>query len=46
MSVGLLGVTALMAPGPVIGLIPAIGLIGIGIGASWAFRSAVWAIHP
>jgi MFS family permease len=37
MSVGLLGVAALMAPGPVVGLIPAIGLIGIGIGASWAF---------
>jgi MFS family permease len=37
MSVGLLGVTALMAPGPVVGLIPAIGLIGIGIGSSWAF---------
>jgi hypothetical protein len=27
----------MMAPGPVVGLIPAIGLIGIGIGASWAF---------
>jgi MFS family permease len=37
MSVGLLGVTALMAPGPVVGLIPAIALIGVGIGASWAF---------
>ena len=39
MSVGLLGVsvTALMAPGSVVGLIPAIGLIGLGIGASWAF---------
>jgi MFS family permease len=37
MSIGLLGVTALMAPGPVAGLIPAIGLIGVGIGASWAF---------
>jgi hypothetical protein len=37
MSAGLLGVTALMAPGPLVGLIPAIGLIGIGIGASWAF---------
>jgi predicted MFS family arabinose efflux permease len=37
MSVGLLGIAALMAAGPVIGLIPAIGLIGIGIGASWAF---------
>jgi len=37
MSLGLLGVTALMAPGPVVGLIPAIALIGIGIGASWAF---------
>jgi MFS family permease len=37
MSLGLFGVTALMAPGPVVGLIPAIGLIGIGIGASWAF---------
>jgi len=37
MSGGLLGVTALMVPGPVVGLIPAIALIGIGIGASWAF---------
>jgi MFS family permease len=37
MSVGLLGVSAMMAPGPVVGLIPAIGLIGIGIGTSWAF---------
>jgi MFS family permease len=37
MSLGLLGVTALMAPGPVVGLIPAICLIGIGIGSSWAF---------
>jgi len=37
MSLGLLGVTALMAPGLVVGLIPAIALIGIGIGASWAF---------
>jgi len=37
MSIGLLGVSAMMAPGPVVGLIPAIALIGIGIGASWAF---------
>jgi MFS family permease len=37
MSLGLLGVTALMAPGPVAGLLPPIALIGIGIGASWAF---------
>jgi MFS family permease len=37
MSGGLLGVAALMVPGPIVGLIPAIGLIGIGIGASWAF---------
>jgi len=37
MSGGLLGVSAMMAPGPVVGLIPAIGLIGIGIGTSWAF---------
>jgi MFS family permease len=37
MSLGLLGVTALMAPGPVVGLLPAIALIGTGIGASWAF---------
>jgi MFS family permease len=37
MSLGLLGVTALMAPGPVVGLLPPIALIGIGIGASWAF---------
>src|SRR5215472_1511870 len=31
MSLGLLGVTALMAPGPVVGLLPPIALIGIGI---------------
>src|SRR6516165_5521525 len=37
MSGGLLGVSAMMAPGPVVGLIPAIGLIGVGIGTSWAF---------
>jgi MFS family permease len=37
MSVGLFGIAAMMAPGSVIGLIPAIGLIGVGIGASWAF---------
>jgi len=37
MSVGLLGVAALMAPGPVASLLPPIALIGIGIGASWAF---------
>ena len=37
MSAGLLAVAALMVPGPIVGLIPAIGLIGIGIGASWAF---------
>jgi hypothetical protein len=37
MSLGLLGVTVLMAPGPVVGLLPPIALIGIGIGASWAF---------
>ena len=37
MSVGLFGVAALMAPGPVAGLLPPIALIGIGIGASWAF---------
>src|ERR1700741_945137 len=29
--------SAMMAPGPVVGLIPAIGLIGVGIGTSWAF---------
>jgi MFS family permease len=39
MSAGLLAVAALMVPGPIVGLIPAIGLIGIGIGASWAFIS-------
>ena len=37
MSVSLLGVAALIAPGPVAGLLPPIALIGIGIGASWAF---------
>jgi predicted MFS family arabinose efflux permease len=37
MSVGLLGVAALMVSGPVAGLLPPIALIGIGIGASWAF---------
>jgi MFS family permease len=37
MSAGLLGVAALMASGPVAGLLPPIALIGIGIGASWAF---------
>jgi hypothetical protein len=37
MSGGLLGVAVLMVPGPIVSLIPAIGLIGIGIGASWAF---------
>ena len=34
MGVGLLGFTALMAPGPVVGLVPPFALIGIGIGAS------------
>jgi MFS family permease len=37
MSVGLLGVAVLMAPGPVAALLLPIALIGIGIGASWAF---------
>jgi MFS family permease len=37
MSLGLLGVTVLMGPGPVAGLLPPIALIGTGIGASWAF---------
>ena len=37
MSVGLLGVALLMVPGPVAALLLPISLIGIGIGASWAF---------
>ncbi len=37
MSMGLLGVAVLMAPGPVAALLLPISLIGIGIGASWAF---------
>jgi MFS family permease len=37
MSAGLLGVAVLMAPGPVAALLLPISLIGIGIGACWAF---------
>jgi MFS family permease len=37
MSVGLLGLAVLMAPGPVAALLLPISLMGIGIGASWAF---------
>ena len=37
MSLGLLGIAALMASGPVAGLVPPVALLGIGIGASWAF---------
>jgi MFS family permease len=37
MGAGLLGVGVMMAPGPVAALIPPISLIGIGIGACWAF---------
>jgi len=37
MSVGLLGVAVLMASGPVAALLLPISLMGIGIGASWAF---------
>jgi MFS family permease len=37
MGAGLIGVGGLMAPGPVAALIPPIVLIGVGIGAAWAF---------
>jgi MFS family permease len=37
MVAGLLGVGVLMGSGPVAALFPAISLIGIGIGACWAF---------
>ena len=37
MSVGLLGVAVVMAPGPVAALLLPISLIGIGMGVSWAF---------
>ena len=37
MSAGLLGVGVLMVPGPVAALLLPIALIGIGIGACWAF---------
>src|SRR5215468_1212617 len=37
MGTGLVGVGVLMAPGPVAVLIPPIVLIGVGIGATWAF---------
>jgi MFS family permease len=37
MSVGLLGVAVVMAPGPVVALLLPIALIGAGIGVSWAF---------
>jgi MFS family permease len=37
MGAGLLGVGVVMASGPVAALIPPISLIGIGIGACWAF---------
>lgn len=37
MGVGLLGVGVIMPSGPVLALLPPIALIGIGIGACWAF---------
>jgi MFS family permease len=37
MAAGLLGIGVMMASGPVAALIPPISLIGIGIGACWAF---------
>src|SRR5260370_20257765 len=37
MSAGLLGVAAVMVPGPVAALLLPIALIGAGIGVSWAF---------
>jgi MFS family permease len=37
MGVGLLGVGVLMPSGPVAALLPPIALIGVGIGACWAF---------
>jgi len=37
MGAGLAGAVVLMAPGPVAVLLLPIGLIGIGIGAAWAF---------
>src|SRR4029077_17920277 len=37
MGAGLLGVGVMMGSGPVAALIPPISLIGLGIGACWAF---------
>jgi predicted MFS family arabinose efflux permease len=37
MSVGLLGVAVVTAPGPIVALLLPIALIGAGIGVSWAF---------
>jgi hypothetical protein len=37
MGAGLAGTAVLMAPGPLAALIPPIALIGVGIGAAWAF---------
>ena len=37
MSLGLVGVAVLTAPGPVAALLLPIGLVGTGIGSSWAF---------
>jgi MFS family permease len=37
MSVGLLGVAVVIAPGPAVALLLPISLIGIGIGVCWAF---------